>query len=251
MKKQAIALGGSRTSRLARRLLSAVVLCALCVSLAQADFFRYTGEDGVEIFTNTPTSSGGVRVLREARPKTRANRGYKAAPKTDSNLTALKAEPPFPAGETLLPVNGTITSNYGWRHDPIDGGIRHHNGVDIAVPAGTKVKAIAAGTVIESAARGGYGNLVTIDHGQGMISLYGHNSQLDVKVGDRVEAGQTVALSGSTGRSTGPHLHFELWRNGANVTQAYLKNGAGIPEMAGSIRSYVHSDGSLVFTNLN
>jgi murein DD-endopeptidase MepM/ murein hydrolase activator NlpD len=166
-------------------------------------------------------------------------------------MRALKAEPPFAAQDPLLPVNGTITSNYGWRHDPIDGGIRHHNGVDIAIPTGTKVKAIAAGRVIQSGSRGGYGNLVTVEHGDGSISLYGHNSQLEVRAGDQVETGQTVALSGSTGRSTGPHLHFELWKNGSNVTEAYLNNGAGIPEVAGGIRSYLHKDGSIVFTNLN
>lgn len=240
MKKQAIALRGNGTSRLARTLLPAVVLYALSVSLAQADFFRHTGEDGVETFTNTPTSGGAVRILREGKPKKTA----KIEPDE-----ALKSEPTFPEKEPRMPVQGIVTSKVGLRHDPIDGTLRHHNGVDIAVPTGTRVKAIAAGRVVQSASRGGYGNLVTIDHGDGMLSLYGHNSQLMVSVGDRVEAGQTVALSGSTGRSTGPHLHFELWRNGANVTQVYLKNGAGIPEVAGGIRSYLHSDGSIVFTN--
>ena len=234
---------------IARKLLLHAALCVVVATQASADFYRYTGDDGVVIFTNTPTVSGGVKVLREDQPKSKAKRAYKAALTTEPPLTALKAEPSFSAQETLLPVNGIITSNVGWRHDPIDGETRHHNGVDIAVPTGTKVKAIAAGTVIHSASRGGYGNLVTIDHGQGMLSLYGHNSELDVRVGDRVEAGQTVALSGSTGRSTGPHLHFELWKNGSNVTQAYLKNGAGIPEVTGGIRSYLHSDGSIVFTN--
>ena len=113
------------------------------------------------------------------------------------------AGPQTTGQEPVLPVNGIITSNYGWRHDPIDGGIRHHNGVDIAVPVGTSVKAIAAGRVIQSAWRGGYGNLVSIDHGDGTVSLYGHNAQLLVAVGEQVQAGQAVALSGSTGRSTG------------------------------------------------
>lgn len=247
--KQAIRLRGKRTSLLERTLLpAAILLYALSVSPAQADFFRYTAEDGVVTFTNTPTNRGAVRVLREAKLKKQSTRGIKADLKG-----ALQSEPQFGTNEPLLPVNGAISSNYGWRHDPIDGGMRHHNGVDIAVPTGTSVKAIAAGRVIQSAARGGYGNLVSIDHGDGMVSIYGHNAQLNVSVGEQVEAGQTIALSGSTGRSTGPHLHFELWKSGTNVTQAYLKNGAGIPEVAGggSIRSYVHNDGSIVFTNLN
>ena len=244
VKKQAIGLRGNGTSRLARTLLPAVVLCALSVSLAQGDFYRYTGENGVEVFTNTPTSSGAVRVLREGK------RPGKATVRIEPTA-ALTAAPGLSSQDPVLPVKGIITSRFGLRHDPIDGGMRHHNGVDIAVPTGTKVKAIAAGRVVESAARGGYGNLVSIQHAGGMLSLYGHNAQLEVKVGDQVEAGQTVALSGSTGRSTGPHLHFELWKNGTNVTQSYLDNGAGIPEVANSIRSYLHKDGSIVFTNLN
>jgi len=251
VKKQAIALRWNGTSRLARTLLPAAVLCALSVSPAQADFFRYTGEDGVETFTNTPTSGGAVRILREGKnPKRAAKSEPKTAAKSEP-AAALREASDLLTQNPVLPVNGIITSKVGLRHDPIDGSMRHHNGVDIAVPTGTKVKAIAAGRVVESAARGGYGNLVTIEHAGGMLSFYGHNSQLEVKVGDQVEAGQVVALSGSTGRSTGPHLHFELWKNGTNVTQSYLDNGAGIPEVADSIRSYLHKDGSIVFTNLN
>lgn len=230
------------TSRLARRVVPLALLYALWVSPAQADFFRYTGEDGVQTFTNIPTSGGAVRVLREGKPKKTAKIQPDEAPKRDQG---------FSGKDARMPVQGTITSSVGLRHDPIDGGMRHHNGLDIAVPTGTKVRAIAAGRVVESAARGGYGNLVTIEHEGGMVSLYGHNAQLEVKIGDRVEAGQTVALSGSTGRSTGPHLHFELWKDGVNVTQAYLENGMGIPDVADSIRSYVSKDGSLVFTNMN
>lgn len=230
--------------RLPATLLRQAALCVLLASQGYGDFYRYSGDDGVEVFTNTPTSRGAVKVLREG--------AVKKHPRQEPKV-ALKSEPQFPTQEPLLPVNGTITSNYGWRHDPIDGGMRHHNGVDIAVPVGTSVKAIAAGRVVQSASRGGYGNLVSIDHGDGTVSLYGHNAQLLVAVGEQVQAGQTVALSGSTGRSTGPHLHFELWRKGSNVTRAYLEDGAGIPDadVTGSIRSYLHKDGSLVFTNLN
>jgi murein DD-endopeptidase MepM/ murein hydrolase activator NlpD len=243
MKKQAAALERQKkgAARLAPTLLPAVVLWALSVSLAHADFFRYTGEDGVEIFTNTPTNGSAVRILRE--PTRKAARKHETPPQPATE------QPQFGDLEPYLPVKGIITSKVGYRHDPIDGTIRHHNGIDIAVPVGTTVKAIAAGTVLQSAAHGGYGNLVEIDHGDGMRSLYGHNSQLQVKAGDRVSAGQVIALSGSTGRSTGPHLHFELWKNGVNVTEGYLKTGANIPEVAGGIRSYLHSDGSLVFTN--
>lgn len=227
-----------------------VALCLLLGTAASADFYRYVGKDGVEIFTNTPTGASAVRVMREGSGRKEPRRDGKVRRSVASEAATGGKEAAPGATDPLLPVKGVVTSNYGWRHDPIDGGIRHHNGVDIAVPIGTRVKAIAAGTVKESGSHGGYGNLVSIDHGNGMVSLYGHNSQLEVRAGEQVQAGQTVALSGSTGRSTGPHLHFELWRNGVNVTEAYLKNGAGIPEVAGGIRTYLHKDGSIVFTNL-
>ena len=227
-----------------------IALTACCILLATSaygDFYKYIDEDGVETFTNTPTNSSAVKVMREGKPKPAAKAAAKREPAAGSQDGVLA-----PAGQgSVLPVQGIVTSNVGWRHDPIDGTIRHHNGVDIAVPAGTRVKAIAAGRVVESGQHGGYGNLVTIEHGDGSISLYGHNSQLKVKVGDQVEAGQIIALSGSTGRSTGPHLHFELWKNGSNLTEAYLKTGAGIAEVTGGIRTYLHADGSIVFTNLN
>ncbi|MCM0082314.1 M23 family metallopeptidase [Geomonas sp. Red32] len=226
------------------RLVSLLILpgsLSLASIPARADFYRYVGEDGVETFTNTPSTPGAVRVLREAKVRTR--------PVKEHATEAL--EPPAPGEPPRLPVNGTVTSKVGWRHDPIDGGIRHHNGVDIAVPSGTRVKAIMGGKVRESGFHGGYGNLVVIEHPGGMTSLYGHNSKLEVKAGDTVQAGDVIAYSGSTGRSTGPHLHFELWKSGNNVTQAYLENGVGIPEVSGGIRSYLHADGSIVFTNLH
>lgn len=231
-----------------RGILLLAALCLLVPAAVSADFYKYTGEDGVETFTNTPTTTGAVRVLREAKLKP----AVKAPKREAASAATAKVEELQPAGkDALLPVQGVVTSKYGWRHDPIDGSIRHHNGVDIAVPTGTRVKVIAAGRVVESGLHGGYGNLVAVEHDDGTISMYGHNSRLDVSVGDRVEAGQTVALSGSTGRSTGPHLHFELWKNGNNVTAAYLKDGAGFADVAGGIRTYLHTDGSLVFTNLN
>jgi murein DD-endopeptidase MepM/ murein hydrolase activator NlpD len=219
----------------------------LLTTSAFGDFYKYTNEDGVETFTNTPTKGGGVRVLREAKPKPSA----KAATRREPAGALQAVEQPLSDRDSVLPVRGIVTSNVGWRHDPIDGTVRHHNGVDIAVPAGTKVKAIAAGRVVQSGPHGGYGNLVAIEHGDGTLSMYGHNSRLEVCVGEQVQGGQTIALSGSTGRSTGPHLHFELWKNGGNVTESYLKTGAGIAEVAGGIRTYLHTDGSLVFTNLN
>lgn len=111
-----------------------------------------------------------------------------------------------------LPVDGgTITSGIGWRLDPFGSGrLVYHNGVDIAVPSGTPVHPTQAGTVYFAGPYRGYGNLVAVDHGNGYISLYGHNSEIKVKAGDRVDTGTVIALSGSTGRSTGPHVHYEV-----------------------------------------
>ncbi len=230
-----------------RSIIALAAFGILLATTAYGDFYKYTDQDGVETFTNTPTSSGAVRILREVRPKHSARANARKQP-----AAALQAgEPPLADRDSVLPVKGIVTSNVGWRHDPIDGTIRHHNGVDLAVPTGTKVKAIAAGRVVESGPHGGYGNLVSIDHGDGTLSMYGHNSQLEVGIGDQVQAGQTIALSGSTGRSTGPHLHFELWKSGTNVPESYLSTGSGIAEVAGGIRTYLHNDGSIVFTNLN
>jgi murein DD-endopeptidase MepM/ murein hydrolase activator NlpD len=215
---------------------------------ARGDFYRYRSEEGVEIFTNIPTNRDAVRVMREGRKESKRQEAARHIVQEPARPIAQE-----PAAEgSRMPVQGMISSGYGWRHDPIDGGIRHHSGVDIAVPAGTPVKAIAAGRVVFSGPRGGYGNLVVLAHPDGSHSVYGHNSQLSVREGEEVAAGAVIALSGSTGRSTGPHLHFELWKDGINMTQAYLKNGSAMPEVkvAESVRSYVHEDGSVVFTNL-
>ena len=113
------------------------------------------------------------------------------------------------------PVQGSISSDYGYRH--IFGGVNFHRGVDIPAPMGTAVHAAAGGTVIFAGEKGSYGNLVIIDHGNGFQTLYGHNSGFLVKPGDVVTQGQSIAAVGSTGRSTGPHCHFEVHLNGMLV----------------------------------
>ncbi len=109
----------------------------------------------------------------------------------------------------IWPVSGPVTSGYGWRWG------RMHEGIDIAVPTGTPIAAAASGTVIYAGWMGGYGNLVVIDHGGGLATAYGHNSGFAVGVGQAVAQGQIVAYAGSTGNSTGPHLHFEVRVNGS------------------------------------
>ncbi len=111
---------------------------------------------------------------------------------------------------TLRPVDGPITSGFGMRFHPILHRRMGHTGVDIASPRGTPIQAAAGGTIVFAGRKHGYGNVVMIDHGFGYQTLYAHASELLVAVGDTVEQGQPVALVGTTGRSTGPHVHFEV-----------------------------------------
>ena len=120
-----------------------------------------------------------------------------------------------------------VTSEFGNRVDPITGKRKGHGGMDLAVPTGTPIRAALGGTVLVSKYNaGGYGYYVMIDHGNGLATLYGHCSKLLAKVGQTVEAGDIIALSGSTGRSTGPHLHLEVRVNGERANpRAYLPKG--------------------------
>ena len=115
---------------------------------------------------------------------------------------------------SIWPVNGTITSNFGYRGNPIGGGTGFHEGVDIAVDYGTPVRVTASGKVTMAGWVDGYGNLVEVDHGGGFVTRYGHNSMLLVVVGQEVKTGDIISLAGSTGRSTGPHVHYEVRVNG-------------------------------------
>ena len=118
----------------------------------------------------------------------------------------------------MWPVRGRVTSNFGWRQNPMGGNTQErHIGMDIAVPTGTNIVATGGGIVTRATYAGAYGNLVVIDHGMGMETYYAHNSQLLVSVGERVTRGQVIALSGNTGFSTGPHLHYEVRINGNPV----------------------------------
>lgn len=121
------------------------------------------------------------------------------------------------SGSMSWPVRGRISDNFGWRYHPILKRKKYHNGIDIAVRSGTPVLAADSGVVLVSGWQGGYGNFIAIDHGGGISSCYGHNSRLLVRVGERVTKGQVIAYSGSTGLSTGPHVHFEVRRNGTPV----------------------------------
>ena len=143
------------------------------------------------------------------------------------------------ATPSLWPAEGSITSLFGYRFSPMGRGGEgadtgeFHAGLDIANVADTLVHATADGTVRFSGWSHGYGNMVVIDHGYGVSTLYGHTSKALVKAGDRVMRGQVIAYMGTTGRSTGAHLHYEVWRQGRPVNpMAYLKVRSG-PDLLG------------------
>jgi murein DD-endopeptidase MepM/ murein hydrolase activator NlpD len=112
-----------------------------------------------------------------------------------------------------VPV-GYLSSSPGWRPDPFGSGkIEYHRGYDIACPSGTPVRPMQSGTICYTGPRKGYGNLVAVDHGNGYVTLYGHLSRILARLGTKVDTDTVIALSGNTGRSTGPHLHLEyrIW----------------------------------------
>jgi murein DD-endopeptidase MepM/ murein hydrolase activator NlpD len=123
-----------------------------------------------------------------------------------------------------MPFNGRITSTFGHRENPFGGiNVETHKGLDIAGPFGSPVKAMAMGTVEFAGTRGGFGNCIMLKHANGFETLYGHLSKILVRVGEKVEIGQTIGKIGSTGRSTGPHLHYEIHKNGQKINpQSFL-----------------------------
>lgn len=128
----------------------------------------------------------------------------------------------YPSGWPTL--GGWISSPYGYRRDPINGQREFHSGIDIANRYGAPVRAVAAGVVTRAESAGGYGLLVEITHGNGYTTRYAHNSAMLVKVGDKVKKDQVIARVGSSGRTTGPHLHFEVFKDDHTVDpRQYLK----------------------------
>ena len=126
---------------------------------------------------------------------------------------------------TGMPVNGYISSYFGGRPDPFSGHAARHTGIDIAAPTGTPVTAVAEGMVTFAGQRSGYGDVVEIDHGNGYMTRYAHNSVIVAHPGQRVRVGDVIAKAGSTGRSTGSHVHFEVWYHDRVVNPlAYVRS---------------------------
>jgi len=146
--------------------------------------------------------------------------------------------------QALLPhskplADGFIGSGYGWRSDPFSGAMSHHSGVDFAAPVGTPIHAAAGGVVVVAEHHPVWGNVVEVDHGNTMLTRYAHASKLHVAPGDIVKRGQKLAEVGSTGRSTGPHLHFEVHHRGVAQNPAkflFAKDSPLQQHAAGSAR---------------
>jgi murein DD-endopeptidase MepM/ murein hydrolase activator NlpD len=129
----------------------------------------------------------------------------------------------FSNGSLMFPSDAEITSGFGWRRHPILGQDRFHGGIDFGASYGSTIRAAEGGKVIFAGWYGGYGNTVIINHGGGISTLYGHSSKLFVSQGKTVKPGEAIAAVGSTGLSTGPHLHFEVRQDGEPVDpMAYL-----------------------------
>ena len=254
-------------------LLLALFFNPFILSSVQADIYRLVTVDGVESFTDSPLEKNAQIVIKDSGKVQRKK-----------SVRSLSREIPLPPPASLkeiiektvqaqvnpesnkidtidmqLPVKGTITSGVGMRIDPIDGHWRQHNGIDIAVPTGTPVRSVASGIVVYSGLRSGYGWTVLVEHANGMITLYGHNSQTIVVQGQTVNKGDTIALAGSTGRSTGPHVHFEAWQSGNNITATFMPGSnvkiASVPYSPSprqkiGFRKTMLSDGSLLITNI-
>lgn len=173
------------------------------------------------------------RLLTEIRERKDEFEGQLAALEAEqaalAELVSRSSEAPAPAnggggaapasngGPFQWPCNGSVSSGYGYRVHPISGTSRMHTGVDIGCANGAPISAAGDGVVVEAGWRGGYGNAVLIDHGDGLATLYAHQSSIAASPGQQVSAGQTIGYVGSTGYSTGPHLHWEVWVNGSPV----------------------------------
>ncbi len=161
--------------------------------------------------------SGGFGLQKDLLQSIRRSHGAaepEAMPRTHAPLGAVRA------------LGQHVTSSFGLRADPFTGALKEHDGLDLGATEGTPIHAAAAGVVRFAGKRGGYGNVVIVEHADGTETRYAHCRDLGVKPGDAVGAGQTIATVGSTGRSTGPHLHYEVRRDGRPVDPGTWAAGA-------------------------
>lgn len=189
-------------------------------------------------FRSEPADSGQKPVVANNyldTPRRRTSPNYYLPPSasTQWDLWTLNANVPTSpvkadlGGRFAFPLSSfkRLSSSFGYRRHPIRGGTKMHQGIDLAANTGTRIFAADSGTVTRSGWLGGYGYCIMIDHHNGFVSVYGHCSKLIADVGDNVRRGDYVAQVGSTGASTGPHLHFEVRKNGNPVDPAQFFKG--------------------------
>lgn len=194
---------------------------------------------------------GGDAALARSAPAVSAYTAAASAPVAAPIASVLEstsvATPALTAVPSTLPLDleavqpGPVTSPFGWRSDPFTGRAQFHAGTDVRMAYGQDVQAVAPGRVASVSERQGYGLTVVIDHGNGLETRYAHLSGAAVREGDIVEAGQVVAQSGNSGRSTGPHLHLEARRNGQAVDVTTLLKNSGLLADSYADRSHVRS----------
>ena len=198
-------------SDLVEKALRAFVSLVLCCSSAELAAAASPGD-------RLPTGEDAAGAATSERPRI-ANAG--AAPFPQISLEAEIRSPGSPAssfgGVFNIPRTAQVSSRYGMRKDPLNGDLRMHAGIDLPKPHGSPVMSSGAGRVVFAGRNGGYGNMVEINHGGGMSTRYGHLSSIEVLRSSFVEGGQLIGRVGSTGRSTGSHLHYELRINGRAV----------------------------------
>lgn len=158
-----------------------------------------TGDMSMPLSILSPSVSGGLTI-----DTTEDAASTSALPRLDTALSRTLA-------------SARVSSQFGWRQDPLDGTLKFHKGTDVAMPVGRDVPAAMSGRVAYAGERSGYGLTVEVDHGNGLMTRYAHLSEVSVNVGDTVSEGQSLAKSGATGRVTGPHLHFEVLDQGQPV----------------------------------
>ena len=184
-------------------------------SAARVTFSRAADGQGRTMYGHRSAfaDSSSVVTFSTQRPRT-----FTPATRSFSALLAVRTSGPVGPLPRFLPVSARLmTSGFGSRMHPILGVQRNHLGVDLAVPSGTPIAATAAGVITYAGWNGGYGLLVSIDHGAGIETRYGHMSRMTVSSGQRVHAGEVLGYVGTTGLTTGPHVHYEVRVNGQAV----------------------------------
>ncbi len=186
----------------------------------------------------------GRNSRRFAAEAVRAYTGTSGTDGASSSVSAVPAESAGPSPDRLesswpLPVAAPLSSKFGWRRDPLGGGTHFHAGVDLKTAYGRPVPAVEPGRVVFAGEQGGYGLTVVVDHGGGVQTRYAHLSQLGVRTGEELAGGQVLGRVGTSGRSTGPHLHFEVVQDGVRIDPveasgqlmaAGFKNVAGVAD---------------------